>query len=149
MAQAGKTEPALVCLDSDVVIAGLFSRQGASHAVLMLGEIGLLRLVIPVAVEEEVRRNLGSKLPDAIPLFEQFLRSVAVAVHHPSSSETNTAMGVAHSKDVPIMAAALGAGAKLLVTHNVRHFRSTSSLRVIRPRVLIEEVRAWVAGFGG
>ncbi len=31
MAPPGKTEPVAVCLDADVVIAGLFSTSGASH----------------------------------------------------------------------------------------------------------------------
>jgi hypothetical protein len=34
------------------------------------------------------------------------------------------------------------------VTHNVRHFRSGEGVRVVRPRILIEEARAWMATFG-
>ena len=36
-----RTDPVAVCLDADVVTAGLFSRAGASHAILVLGEVGL------------------------------------------------------------------------------------------------------------
>jgi hypothetical protein len=32
--------------------------------------------------------------------------------------------------DVPILAAAIGAGARILVTHNIRHFRSGEGVRV-------------------
>jgi hypothetical protein len=74
----GKTEPVAVCLDADILIAGLLSRTGASHAILILGEIGLLRLVLPEAVVDEVRRNLTDKLSETLPLFEEFLRSVPV-----------------------------------------------------------------------
>ena len=42
----------------------------------------------------------------------------------------------------------IGAGARLLVTHNVRHFRSGAGVRVVRPRTLLEEARAWLAGLG-
>ena len=76
MARPEKTEPLPVCVDADVLIAGLLSRTGASHAILVLGEIGLLRLVLPEAAVAEVRRNLVAKLPEAAPLFEEFLRSV-------------------------------------------------------------------------
>jgi hypothetical protein len=62
-----KTEPLLVCVDADVLIAGLLSRTGASHAILVLGELGLLRLVLPEAAMVEVRWNLGAKLPGASP----------------------------------------------------------------------------------
>ena len=127
MAPPEKTEPLSVCVDADVLIAGLLSRTGASHAVLVLGEVGLLRLVLPEAAVAEVRRNLAAKLPEAAPLFEEFLRAVPVEIHR---------------------AAAIGAGARLLVTHNVRHFRSGEGVRIVRPRTLIEEARGWMASFG-
>ena len=50
--------------------------------------------------------------------------------------------------DVSILAAAIGAGARLLVTHNIRHFRSGHGVRVVRPRTLIEEARAWMSSLG-
>ncbi len=81
MGRPEKTEPLPVCVDADVLIAGLLSRTGASHAILVLGEIGLLRLVLPEAAVAEVRRNLVAKLPEAAPLFEEFLRSVPVQIH--------------------------------------------------------------------
>ena len=54
---------------------------------------------------------------------------------------------LADLKDVPIRAAAIGAGA-LLVTHNARHFRSGEGVRVVRPRTLIEEALVWMGSFG-
>lgn len=148
MAPPEKTEPLLVCVDSDVLIAGLLSRTGASHAILVLGELGLLRLVLPEAAVEEVRRNLAAKLPGAAPLFEEFLRGVPVQIRRPTSHDRERARELADSKDVPILAAAIGAGARVFVTHNVRHFRSGEGVRVVRPRTLIEEARAWMGSFG-
>jgi predicted nucleic acid-binding protein len=148
VAPTGRTEPVAVCLDADVLIAGLLSRTGASHAILILGEIGLLTLVLPGAAIEEVRRNLTAKLPEAVPLFEEFLRSVPARVSWPTARDRERARPLADPKDVPIFAAAIGAGTPLLVTHNVRHFRSGEGVRVVRPRVLVEEARAWMAAFG-
>ena len=148
MAPTGKTEPVAVCLDADVLIAGLLSRTSASHAILILGEVGLLTLVLPEAVVDEVRRNLTEKLPETLPLFEEFLRSVPVRVYRPTAQEQERARALADPKDVPILAAAIGAGTPLFVTHNVRHFRSGEGVRVVRPRILIEEARAWMAAFG-
>ena len=148
MAQPERTEPLVVCVDADVLIAGLLSRTGASHAILVLGELGLLRLVLPEFAVAEVRRNLAAKLPEAAPLFEEFLRSVSLQIHRPTSHDRERARELADVKDVPILAAAIGAGARLLVTHNVRHFRSGQGVRVVRPRTLVEEARAWMASFG-
>jgi predicted nucleic acid-binding protein len=143
-----KTEPVTVCLDADVVIAGLFSRAGASHAILVLAEVGLLRVVVPVAVIGEVRRNLEAKLPEALPSFDSFLKAPFVSICRPTDATTRRARPLAHKKDVPVLAAALAAEATLLATHNTRHFRSSDAVRVLRPRKLIEEARAWMANFG-
>ncbi|PYM30287.1 MAG: hypothetical protein DMD80_04365 [Candidatus Rokuibacteriota bacterium] len=148
MARPEKTEPLHVCVDADVLIAGLLSRMGASHAILVLGELGLLRLVLPEAAVAEVRRNLAAKLPEAAPLFEEFLRAVPLQLHRPTPHDRERARELADAKDVPIFAAAIGAGARILVTHNIRHFRSGEGVRVVRPRTLIEEVRGWLASLG-
>ena len=148
MAQREKTEPLAGCVDADVLIAGLLSRSGASHAVLVLGELGLLRLVLPEFAATEVRRNLAAKLPEAAPLFEEFLRAVSVEIKRPTADDRERARELADAKDVPILAAAIGAGARLLVTHNIRHFRSGQGVRVVRPRTLIEETRAWMSSLG-
>ncbi len=148
MARPEKTEPVPVCLDADVLIAGLLSRTGASHAILILGEIGLLRLVLPEAAVVEVRRNLSAKLPEAVPLFEELLRAVPVQIHRPTPRDRERARDLADPKDVPILAAAIGAGAPLFVTHNIRHFRSGEGVRVVRPRTLIEEARGWMGSLG-
>jgi predicted nucleic acid-binding protein len=147
VARSGKIEPLPVCVDADVLIAGLLSRTGASHAILVLGEVGLLRLVLPEAAVAEVRKNLAAKLPEAAPLFEEFLRAVQLQIQRPTSHDRERASDLADAKDVPILAAAIGAGARLLVTHNVRHFRSGQGVRVVRPRTLVEEARAWMASF--
>jgi predicted nucleic acid-binding protein len=148
VARPAKTDPLSVCVDSDVLIAGLMSTKGASHAILVLGELGLFRLLVPKAAVEEVRRNLQELLPNAIPLFEQFLSCPAVKVCAGSTKDEAAAKRHAEPKDVPILAAAIAAGAALLVTHNIRHFASTDSVRVVRPSVLIEEARAWIATRG-
>ena len=148
MARPEKTEPLLVCVDADVLIAGLLSRTSASHAILVLGELGLLRLVLPEVAVAEVRRNLAAKLSEAAPLFEEFLRAVPVQIHRPTAHDRERARELADAKDIPILAAAIGAGARILVTHNIRHFRSGQGVRVLRPRTLIEEVRGWLGSLG-
>jgi hypothetical protein len=104
--------------------------------------------VLPEAAVAEVRRNLAAKLPEAAPLFEEFLRAVPLEIHRPTSHGRERARELADTKDVAILTAAIGAGARLLVTHNVRHLRLGQGVRVVRPRTLMEEVRAWLSSFG-
>ena len=148
MARPAKTDALSVCVDSNVLIAGLMSTKGASHAILLLGELGLFRLLVPEVAVEEVRRNLRGLLPEAIPLFDQFLTLPAVSVWSGSAKDEAAARAHADPKDVPILAAAIGSSAALLVTHNIRHFASTDSVRVLRPSALLEEARAWIATRG-
>ncbi len=98
--------------------------------------------------EASARENLGEKLPDALPGYEAILKALSVSVHRPDTTDLRKAEPYCHAKDVPIMAAALGSGAPLLVTHNSRHFKSTDRLQVVRPRKLVEDARAWMAKFG-
>jgi len=51
-------------------------------------------------------------------------------------------------KDIPILAAAIGGGAGLLITHNIRHYRPGEGVRILRSRTLMQEARAWFAAFG-
>jgi hypothetical protein len=142
-----KTELLLVCLEADVLIAGLVPHGCQSR------DLGARRAWpssagAPEAAVAEVRRTLAAKLPEAAPVFEESLRAVPVQIHRPTARDRDRARELADAKDVPILAAAIGAGARLLVTHNLRHFRSGEGVRVVRPRTLIEEARAWMGSLG-
>ena len=149
MARPAKTEPLSVCVDSDVLIAGLMSTKGASHAILVLGELGLFRLLVPKS------RSGGSPAEPAGTASRRHpaLRSVPLLPRRPACAQDRPRTKPpprphADTKDVPILAAAIGSGAALLVTHNIRHFTSTDSVRVLRPSALLEEARAWIATRG-
>jgi hypothetical protein len=73
---------------------------------------------------------------------------VTLQIYRPTSHDRERARDLADAKDVPILVGAIGAGARLLVTHNIRHLHSGQGVRVVRPRTLIEEARAWMVSFG-
>jgi hypothetical protein len=84
--------------------------MGASHAIMVLGELGLLRLVLPEAAMGKVRRNLTTKLPEGAPLFEEFLGAVPVQIYRLTHHDRERARELADAKEVAILAAAIGAG---------------------------------------
>jgi hypothetical protein len=84
----------------------------------------------------------------AAPLFEEFLCTVLMEICQPIPNDRERARRLADTKDAAILAATIGAGARLRVTQNVRHFRSGQGVRVVRPRTLIEEARAWLSSSG-
>jgi predicted nucleic acid-binding protein len=114
----------------------------------VLGELGLLRLCSP---RPPWLRSDGTSPPSSprpLRSSKEFLRAVPLEIHRPTSHGRERARELADTKDVAILTAAIGAGARLLVTHNVRHLRLGQGVRVVRPRTLMEEVRAWLSSFG-
>ncbi len=63
--------PPKIFLDSSVLFAAAVSASGASRAIIILAELGLLRLAVCRQVFDEVERNLQIKAPVALPYFLQ------------------------------------------------------------------------------
>lgn len=59
--------PLRVFLDADVIIAGSASPRGASHALLLIGALGLVQAWTSPGVVTEVRRNLLRSSPGDYP----------------------------------------------------------------------------------
>lgn len=57
---------------ANVLIAAA-SRTGASHAVLLLAEMGMIKLIVSRPVLDEADRNLRQKLPDGLPVLAEWL----------------------------------------------------------------------------
>jgi len=125
------------------------SRRGASGAILALAEHGFVEAVLPLAAVEQIRRNLARLAPSALPAFEDFLRLPGFTIHEPTPGDLVRARDLAHVKDVAVMAAAIGAGTPVLVTHNVKHFRSGAGVTVRRPRDYVTDLREMLGGLAG
>ena len=130
------------------MIAGLLSRRGASGAILALAEHGFIEAVLPLAAVEEIRRNLAGLAPAALPAFEDFLGLPGFTIHAPVPEDVARARELAHAKDVAVMASAIGSGTGVLVTHNVKHFRSGAGVTVRRPRDYVAQLREILGGLG-
>jgi predicted nucleic acid-binding protein len=128
--------------DADVLIAGAASTTGASHILLQLGELTLVKCVTSQYAINEVERNLSAKLPAAITPFRLIVKAAVTIVSPASSSLVHSMAGEAHPKDVPILAAAIASKADFLATFNVRHFypRKIPPL-VRRPGELVAHIR--------
>lgn len=122
------------------------SRRGASGAILALAEHGFVEAILPLAAVEQIRRNLARLAPAALPAFDEFLSLPGFRVHEPTPDHVARARRLAHAGDVAVMAAAIGSGAPVLVTHNVRHFRSGEGVKVRRPRDHVTDLRVILGG---
>lgn len=139
-----------IFLDTSVIYAGIGSRTGASHAVLVLAEIGMLQLIACPYVLDEVERNLRAKAPDALPRYHETMRNIRwEIVSDPSIDEVKIWLPTIRAKDAPVLAAAVNANPHRLLTLDKRDFTENvairSGLKIIPPGMLVHELRTLIA----
>ena len=122
---------------------------GASHVILQLGELGIIEVGVPDQARSEAERNLTAKLPAALPALRALVDACCVGLPMASKGESAAIAetGEADPKDAPILASALAAGCRWLVTFNVRDYR-TDRIRVSSPGDFIEALRGELLGLG-
>jgi predicted nucleic acid-binding protein len=145
--------PPRLFLDSSVLIAAMASESGASRVILVLAEVGLVKLVACPYVLQEVERNLSKKLPALLPIYHQLLDHLQFEmVTNPSLAEVQRWAAIIVPKDAPVLAAAVAANPHRLVTLDTRDFLSDpqvadhSGLVICTPGDLIQQVRSLLAG---
>lgn len=132
-------------LDADALIAGCASREGAAHVVLRLVEAGLIFGRSSEQVRTEVRRNLARKFPARLQIWERDVESLIHWEADPSKAACKPWAGQADDKDLPILVAAARAGARFLVTFNVRHFNPIEGPIIVTPGELLERLRVHIS----
>ena len=139
-----------VFVDANVLIAGADSRSGASHAVLVLAEIGLFQLATCRQVLDEAERNLRKKLPRALPNFALQMSLLPLhIVPVPSPDEVRRWAVIIEPKDAPILAAAVSARPDRLLTLNIRDFTpqvaAATGLIIQTSGEFIQEIRSMIS----
>lgn len=140
---ADKFSIAKVFFDSDALIAGSASRQGAAYILLQLSELGLIQGITSQKVLDECRKNLQNKLPDALPTFEQIISHALTILDNPSQEEVVAFRKMAHKKDLLILTAAIKIHAQFLVTFNTIDFYPNPELgvTVLEPGDFLKRIR--------
>lgn len=132
-------------LDTNVLVAGLRSRRGASFRLLELVAQGRLQpvLSVPLVLEyEAVLRRNGGPLhlgPSDVGAFLDYLCRVG-EVHHIHFLWRPT---LRDPRDEMVLEVAVSAGLDTIVTHNVADFRGGEAfgVRAITPRQFLFEMR--------
>lgn len=135
-----------IFLDSSVLIAASASNVGASHAVIVMAEIGLIKAIVSEQVIEECERNLQKKLPQSLETFRLIISKISPEIlPQPSFNEFKQWINIIEAKDAPILAAAITAKVTRLLTLNTKDFTpnvsNLSNLRLQTPGQFVQEVR--------
>jgi predicted nucleic acid-binding protein len=134
-------------LDSNVVTGGIVAPWGLDKATLSLCAAKVCKLVLAVAVRDEVEENLllrAARLPsrDGDRLMEYYHRLLSLAdpelVHYPKDDLVSSSRHlIRHAADVPVLLSAMASKPDWLLSHNTKHFTKAvaqrTSLRIATP----------------
>lgn len=138
-----QTQP-LVLIDADVLFAGAAgpTEYGASLVILRMAEITLIEAITCQQVINEVERNLNEKMPSALPALRLLVSRCLRVVLTPNETEVDPYLGLAHTKDLPILVTAIREQCPMLVTFNQRHFQpGHPKVEVMLPGEFVRRVR--------
>ena len=139
-----------IFLDSSVLIAACSSMNGASHAVIVMAEIGLFKVLVSEQVLKECERNISKKMIVALPIFRQILMIINLEIiADPLPEEIDKYKLMIEPKDAPILASAIATKADRLLSLNTKDFNETVSsqcgLIIQTPSQFIQEIRSILA----
>lgn len=110
-----------IFVDASVLFAATHSPRGSARDLIEAGIRGHVTLVLSPFVIQEIRRNLLSKAPEALSLFEAFLAPGLLLIVQPSSALVQHVAAVIVLKDAPVVAGAIDAGATVVATYDRKH----------------------------
>ena len=136
-----------VVLDTNILVAGLRSREGASFAVLGLVAAGRLTPLVTTALfleyEDVLRRPEHMNVVGLAPVqLDRFLAEFA-ALSEPVDVHFVWRPQLADMKDELVLEAAINGRADALVTHNIRDFGEPArrlAVRAVTPGRLLMEL---------
>jgi predicted nucleic acid-binding protein len=126
-------------LDSNVITGGIIAPWGIDKAALSLCAAKVCKLVLAVAVRDEVDENLlirAARLSslDGDRLMEEYRRLLSLTnpetVPRPNEDLIHSGRHlIRHAADVPVLLSAVASKPDWLLTHNTKHFTKAVALR--------------------
>lgn len=111
-----------------------------------MSEITLIKVIVSEQVITEVVRNLTEKMPEALTIFRELTGRCLEIVPDPGRQDVEKLASRAQWKDVPILAAAVNAQCRYLLTFNTRDYQpGMKDILVLRPGEFLQEIRMKLA----
>jgi len=111
-------------LDTSAVFAAVLSPSGGARKLFLLGEAGMLHLVVGPAVLQECQEVVERKAPNSMPTLAQLLSSASLETSgKPTKKQISAAKEhIQYAPDARVLAEAMIAKPDWFVTHDKEHF---------------------------
>lgn len=130
-----------IFLDANILFTAAHNTNGKAALVMELGRVGIWQLATSLYAAEEARRNIVRKFPASLDRLETLLGDLGLVADAPDiPCPTNLA-----EKDRPILRAALGCRADVLLTGDLRDFGFLMNAPEKTGGLLIQTVAAFLA----
>lgn len=131
-------------LDANILFTAAHNPAGKAAFIIDLGQAGFWRVATSAYAAEEARRNLARKFPDGLARLEAMLGAIALM---PDAPQVPCPAGLVE-KDCPIYRAAVGCGAEVLLTGDLRDFGFLMNTPEKTGGLLIQTVADFLRGIG-
>lgn len=134
-------------LDANILFSAAHRDIGSVRVFFRLAETGMCELVSSPYAIDEARRNIARKYPERSGDLEALVMGLSVCAEATPENVAWAAAQTLPAKDAPILAAAVQAGAALLVTGDQTDFghlygKSLRGTEVLPPVAAVERVIA-------
>lgn len=136
-----------VFLDANVMFSAAYRTESSFRSLFHLAEAGACELIASAFAVDEARRNIARKHPGRVAEIESLIARIRICPEASAEGvQWASSTGLA-AKDVPILAAAVQAGADILVTGDRSDFgrlygKKLRGTEVLPPAAAIERVLA-------
>ena len=113
-----------VFLGTSVIFAAVLSPTGGARKLFLLGEAGMLQLIVGPIVLRECQEVVARKAPTSLSTLAQLLSSASLETSHaPTKKQISAAeVHVRYAPDARVLAEAILAKPDWFVTHAKEHF---------------------------
>jgi len=102
-------------------MSAAMSSRGYARDLLIAGYRAQVQILWSRYVLAEAEWNLQRKAPSALPTLEQFRLTLSAGIIEPSQTTIDHCATIVHSKDAPVVAAAVVGNANWLATYDRKH----------------------------
>ncbi|QQR79973.1 MAG: PIN domain-containing protein [Deltaproteobacteria bacterium] len=134
-----------IFLDSNVILSGLLSDKSYPRIILDLLslEVPLLKGLTGKYNLEEIERNLKSRFPKILPIYQHYFEKIKLEIIPLPSARSVSSMAKKMSpKDTPVLVSAKNGKANYLITGDKKGFpkEMAKPILIVSPAEFIEEV---------